>query len=170
MSKARMTPCVRSSHNTGTEPTLPAVGAAPRIDLAVARAKPGRRTFLQASGDLVAERGRRLLNALARRRIHLRHHRHFDLWRRRRRRQWRIEPRSAGRDDDLRRCCADKHGGKQNGCDRSLSHREYVVMPRENRKTLILPARFRSDRNGRARGRAGSTIAAYAAATAPSRR
>src|SRR5271155_3314890 len=38
--------------------------------------------------------------------------------------------------------------------------------PRKIARFAILPARFRSDRTGRLRDRAGSTIAAYAAAAA----
>jgi hypothetical protein len=98
---ARCTRCcdpirtLRTTH-PGTNAS-PAVGTGTRIGLAIGRTKPGRRRLVKAGREPIAEGGtRRRQIVLARHFVHLRHPRHFDLGRWRRRRwRWQIDLRTA---------------------------------------------------------------------------
>ena len=120
-----------------SQPKLLLIGARPRIGGAIAGAESAGRGVIQTPVDAIAERRpRRRRVALWRQRIHLRWHRDFDPWRRRRWRHRRVELRTARR-DHLRRSGARKHDCGYSGCDDHalcVFHRGYVVIPSPKRK------------------------------------
>jgi hypothetical protein len=168
-----------SGPSSGDDATaaLIAIGAVARIGRTPARLHPGGGGFVEASRDPIAERGpwRRTVIIMGRR-VQLRNLGHLDLGRRRRRRQRRIESRAAGeavrrlRVTSTRRKQHERHRDdrKSKPFRRSLRksfHGGHVVILPPNGKRATLQARSRSDRSGRPRAQAGSTTAAYAAAT-----
>jgi hypothetical protein len=160
--------CGCFSHNTETDPkeSVVLIGAGAGIRGPVIRAKPGRRAFVEAGLDPIAERrARSRRGVLPHRRIHLRHHRRLDFGRWRCWRHGRIKLRPAPR-NRLRECGVRSHQRCYDQANKNEGpfHRGYVVTPSGNGKSIILQARSRSDRTCRPRGRAGSTIATYAAA------